>query len=400
MKRILLSLLAPVAIGGMYTSAFAQTEPAQPCCSIIARDIKKNLVIARDNGTGQLTCFKTDNLDIKAVSKGDAVTINLQSKKITGIGGAIRNYNIIQPDNAEPVNILATLRIDNADPISGIVTPKVNNAEPITGIVNNKLNPLEPCCGIVSIQPDPLDPCCAIVSFKNNSTGVVSKFQVPKNISSSIKVGNPVYSEPVNGIRINYAEPISGMKINNAEPINEFAIVQSSYGSSNGQMASYGYPASSGNGAGGNANDAAKWVITPVPAMKGVLGKLNTKFSEDADWSIDVRTAAENKFITNRSSYSKHGPMQDIAPGTYNFQLNTILVENVPIEKGKETRLKAGFLNIVSEGVWQLYDETQKIFHTSGNKPKKIVLPIGSYQLKLGGQFFPVVIKDKETVEY
>lgn len=146
--------------------------------------------------------------------------------------------------------------------------------------------------------------------------------------------------------------------------------------------------------------DQGKWVITPVPTMKGVLGKLNTQFSEGADWSIDIRTAAENKFITNRSSYSKHGPLQDIAPGTYNFQLNTILVENVPIEKGKETRLKAGILNIVSEGRWELRSENKEKFHTSGSKPKKIVLPVGNYQVKLGTQFFPVIIKDEETVEY
>ncbi|HLF45770.1 MAG TPA: hypothetical protein VI548_05065 [Chitinophagaceae bacterium] len=129
-------------------------------------------------------------------------------------------------------------------------------------------------------------------------------------------------------------------------------------------------------------------------------GKLSTKFSEGADWSIDIRTAAENKFITNRSSHSKHGTLQDIAPGTYNFQLNSILVENVPIEKGKETRLKAVILNIVSEGRWELRSENKEKFHTSGSKPKKIVLPVGNYQVKLGTQFFPVVIKDGETVEF
>ena len=184
MKRILLSLLAC----GMFASAYPQSNPQEPCCSIIARDIKNNLVIARDNTTGRLTCFKTDNLDLKGINKGDAVTINLQSKKITGISGAIRNYNIIQPDNAEPVNILATLRIDNADPINGIVTPKINNAEPITGIVNNKANPIEPCCNIVNIQPDPVEPCCSVVSFKTNSTGVLSQFKAPKNISNTIRL--------------------------------------------------------------------------------------------------------------------------------------------------------------------------------------------------------------------
>lgn len=149
-----------------------------------------------------------------------------------------------------------------------------------------------------------------------------------------------------------------------------------------------------------NERSSGQWEITPLASMKGVLGKLNTSFPEDVEWSIDVRSATENKFITNRSSGSRHGPSYNIAPGTYNFRLNTIMVENVPVERGKETRLKAGVLSIVSDGNWEIYSESKGKFHTSGNKPKKIALPVGNYQLKLGGQFFPVAIKDKETVEY
>ncbi len=149
----------------------------------------------------------------------------------------------------------------------------------------------------------------------------------------------------------------------------------------------------------GTPNEALKWTITPVPTMKGVLGRLNTKFPADVDWSIDFKNAADNKFITNRSSYSRHAPQHDVKPGNYNFVLNSIAVENVPIEKGKETRLKAGVLHIVSEGVWEILSESKEKFHTSGNKPKKMALPVGNYQLKLGGQFFPMTIKDGETVE-
>lgn len=354
-------LLLPVLACGMFVSAWSQSEPGQPCCNIIARDIKNNLVVARDNGTGRLTCFKTDNLDIKAISKGDAVTINLQSKKITAISGTIRNYSIIQPDKAEPVGILAALRIDNAEPVNEIVTPKINNASP--------------CCGIVSIEPDPAEPITGIVTFKNNSTGVMSQFRAPKNISSTLRVGNPVYAEPVNG----------------------FAIVQSSYGNSNGQMASYGYPATSGGGATGNENEAEKWVITPVSTMKGVLGRLNINFPADVERNILIYQPADNKYIT---SVSYNDKSFTIAPGVYRFVLESVPVENVPIQKGHETRLKMGFLNVVSEGDWHLYNDTKEMQYTSGNKPKKIALPVGSYQVKLGGQFYPFVIKDKETVEY
>lgn len=141
-----------------------------------------------------------------------------------------------------------------------------------------------------------------------------------------------------------------------------------------------------------------KWEIVPVPQWKGVLGKLNMDFPEDAEWTIDIRTT-EDKFITSKSKSGREKSF-GIAPGTYFFRLNTVTVQNVPIEKGKETRLKAGILRILSEGNWSLYDETKKKFYTSGTKPKKFALPVGSYQLKIGTQYFTVIIKDRETVEY
>jgi hypothetical protein len=331
--------------------------------------------VARNNTTGRLSCFKTDNLDIKAISNGDAVSINLQSKKITGIGGAVRNYNITQPDNAEPVNILAAMQIDNAGTINSIVTTKINS--------------LDPCCSIVSIEPDPLDPCCAIVSFKKSSTGVLSKFQVPKNISKTIKFGDPVYAEPINEI----VTP----KINNAEPITGFAIVQSSYGSSNGQMASYGYPVTSGDGATANANETAKWVISPVSTMKGVLGRLDINYPPGVDRWILYYQPADNKYM---GSVSNNDKIFTITPGAYRFLITDVPVENVPIQKGHETRIKMGFLNVVSEGGFYLYNDTKEKLYTTYDKPKKIALPVGNYQVKLGGQFYPFTIKDKETVEY
>lgn len=381
MNRILLLLLAC----GIYASAYSQTEPLEPCCSIIAMDVKNNLAVARDNTTGRLYQFKADALDMKAINKGDAVTIDPASKKITAISGAVRSYPVIQPDKAQPLGILITLRIDNAEPISGITPPRTNGATPISDIKTPKINYGEPCCNIVSIQPDPAQPLGNnVVSFKNNSTGTLSSFRAPKNISSGLKVGQPVYAGPING-----------MKINNAEPIKDFAIVQSSYGS-NGQMNSYGYPATSGDGATGNTNEGGKWVITPVSTMKGVLGKLDINFPADVERDILIYQPADNKFIT---SVSRNDKTYSIAPGEYRFTITAVPVENVPIQKGHETRIKMGFLNVVSEGDWHLYNDTKEKQYTSGNKPKRIALPVGSYQLKLGTQFYPVVLKDAETVE-
>lgn len=418
MKKLLLLLLAC----GMFASAFAQND-AEPITGIIARDLKNNIVVARNNTTGRLFCFKADNLDIKAVSKGDAVNVNWQTRKVTAISGAVRNYPVIQPDKAEPVGILIALRIDNAEPITDIVTPKINNAEPIAGIVTPKVNNAEPVGkptmntnsaapvnGIVSIQVDNAEPISgivtpkinnaepvgkprinnaeppSIVTAKNRLTGKTFQFKVPAAIAKTLKVGDPAYAEPVNDMQINYSEPI-----------NDFAIVQSSYGNSNGQMASYGYPATSADETTGNANDAEKWVITPISTMKGVLGRLDINFPPDVERNILIYQTTDHEFIR---SVSRNDKTYTIAPGEYRFTLTNVPVDNVPIQKGHETRLKAGFLDIVSEGHWDLYDEAKEKAYTSGNKPKKLPLPVGRYQIKLGGQFYPVVIKDGETVEY
>lgn len=82
-------IIIPLMLG-MGIGAFAQTEPLDPCCNIIARDITKNIVIARDNATGRLYQFKADAMDIKIIQKGDAV--NISAGKVTSISGATRTY--------------------------------------------------------------------------------------------------------------------------------------------------------------------------------------------------------------------------------------------------------------------------------------------------------------------
>ena len=289
MKQILLSLLAPVVIGGMFTSAFAQQEPAQPCCNIIAMDVQKNLVIARDHTTGRLYQFKTDALDIKAIKLNDAV--NISAGKVSSISGAKRMYATVRPD------------------------------------------PADPCCSVVNIQPDPIQPCCSAVSFTNNTTNNTSSISVPKQIAATLKTGQAVSIDGSTGM----------------------AVVQSSYGGSTGQMNSYGYPATSGEGTTGNANATDKWVVTPVATMKGVLGALDINFPAGVDRDILIYQQADNKYVASVSKNAKSFP---IAPGEYRFTISEVSIENVPIKKGHVTRLKSGYINIVSEGVFY----TRKIY--------------------------------------
>ena len=158
MKQIILSLLAPVVIGGMFNSAFAQSEPGTPCCAIIAKDIKNNVVIARDHTTGRLYQFKTDALDIKAIKLNDAV--NISAGKVSSISGAKRMYATVRPHYQEP------------------------------------------CCGVVNIQPDPAEVCCSAVSFTNNTTNNTLSISVPKQIAATLKTGQAVSIDEATGMAV------------------------------------------------------------------------------------------------------------------------------------------------------------------------------------------------------
>ncbi|HEY0356476.1 MAG TPA: hypothetical protein VGC29_09745 [Flavisolibacter sp.] len=354
MKKKLLTVLMI-----FISSTLIAQDPAQPCCSVIGIDPGTKTVIARNVKTGRLISFHVSETDIKTVKLKDPVIAGTDLT-VSSINGVVKKYK------AEPVNVL---RVSNAEPVNAVNKGKINQAEP-AGLV--QVDNQEPCCAVVTI--DNVEPCCSMISAKNKTTGATISFRVPREIAKTVSIGDPAYSEPVNGL----------------------VIIQSSYQNNNGELSSYGYPIeNSDNGTEEKASD--KWVISNA-SMKGVLGRLNLDFPKDVEWDVDIKHT-DGKFITNRSSASRHGSY-DMAPGHYNFRLNTVTVENVPIEKGKQTRLKAGYLQVVSEGDWDLYDDSKRKFLTSGNKPTKMALPVGSYQLKLGGQFYPVVIKDKETVEY
>ncbi len=152
-----------------------------------------------------------------------------------------------------------------------------------------------------------------------------------------------------------------------------------------------------------NTDSSDKWVITPVKGIKKVTGRLNLAFADSVIWSVNIYNSSK-KFLDNHSKLDTRNAADtrkyyELTPGIYHFKLNTVMVENVPIEVGKETRLRTGVLDITTTGNWELRSETKQ-FLTSENKPKKFALPVGSYQLKLGLEFHSFVIKDGETVEY
>lgn len=141
-----------------------------------------------------------------------------------------------------------------------------------------------------------------------------------------------------------------------------------------------------------------RWEMRTNQKVKSGYGRLAMHFPAGVDWDIDIYTP-EKKFITNRSSNGKQY-FHDMAPGMYLIRLNTVPVENILIEPGKETRMKAGILKIMSYGSWSIYDEAKKKFYTSGNKPQKLALPPGTYQLKFEDTYHRITIVNKVTVKF
>lgn len=259
--------------------------------------------------------------------------VNVLSGKVTSISGAARTYATVQPDY------------------------------------------IEPCCNVVSIQVDAAEPVSGAVTIKNTATNNSFTISVPKQIAGTLKKGQPVSMDAANNL----------------------AVVQSSYGGSNGETNAYGYPVTSGNETAGNANATDKWVIS-ANNLKGSTGRILFNNPAGSIWTIYIYTMADKKYITSYSESNNKGVVV-VLPGEYRITLNDVPVLNVPVKKGHDTKIKCGTLSVVSQGVWYLYDETGTTSYTSGNKAKIMPVPVGTYKLEINGQKQTIVIKNEETVE-
>ena len=107
---------------------------------------------------------------------------------------------------------------------------------------------------------------------------------------------------------------------------------------------------------------------------------------------IDHNVGAVVKALDEVRKQSQEGSVEGLREaGKYILEQALHLV---PIETGKQTRLRSGILDINTTQRWELRSADGKKFHTSGNKTKKMALPAGKYQLGSGKSFTLVEIKD------
>ena len=349
--------------------------PISPCCGVIA--VRPGapccgVVTVRNNATGRTFEFTVDNSIAKNYTTGTALNAQPSAGIIKSVNGTVSKYVISEPP-----------------PPSG------------------------PCCGIISIEP--LELCCGLVSAKL-SNGVRFSFSVPKSIAATLEIGQKVSIQHFGPID---AAPVDGDK---AAPVDGYAVIQSNVGALlERKWATYSFPIlkpqtapnnnSNNNQPGGydTKNNTAykhevsdslfndkQWEIKQNLTAKGATGRIFINLPKDAECTITISEPATERqvyFTVNDRSFS-------LVPGTFNIQIAGSMVKNVPVQKGMDTRIKAGVLNVVASGTWTLYDEKkdrQVYFYTT---PRKIGLPIGTYQLEINGTMQQVVIKDGETVDF
>jgi hypothetical protein len=140
------------------------------------------------------------------------------------------------------------------------------------------------------------------------------------------------------------------------------------------------------------------WRVTKNTSLKGVSGRLMFDNPPKSTWTLYIYNMADNQYITSYANVNNKGSVI-VSQGTYKVTINNVPVLNVPINKGHDTRLRCGVLNVVSQSYWDLSDAKGDTFYTSNNGPMKLPVPIGTYTFNLGGQKQVIVIEEGKTVE-
>ncbi|MEO5781805.1 MAG: hypothetical protein ABIQ07_00950 [Ginsengibacter sp.] len=145
--------------------------------------------------------------------------------------------------------------------------------------------------------------------------------------------------------------------------------------------------------------DEKKWEIKQNVSIKNTTGKIFIKIPKDIECIISISQPNTGKEVyysgalTNERSFS-------LAPGTFDVKISGSTIKNVPVQKGMETRVKAGILNVVTSEIWTLYDEKKSKQIYFSTTAKKIGLPIGIYQIEKNGKTEQIKIKDGEILQF
>lgn len=124
---------------------------------------------------------------------------------------------------------------------------------------------------------------------------------------------------------------------------------------------------------------------------------------------VQVFDEARNAFTTRifnpgekkgQLAGSYQGGAFDLVPGQYDVDLSGARVTGVPVQRGMDTRILAGLLNVTVDTTWQLYDETKTTKLNGAHGGKRMALPVGKYYLRVGGRFTEINIRDSQVTDF
>lgn len=295
-------------------------KPPSPCCTILSvgpadaivqpdgAGPVDAIVVIRNITTGRTCMFSRAALDRNNLKVGDAINVDIATFTVTAIKGkgVGKGFSIFEPNSGTP------------------------------------------CCSITNIKTG--ESCCNIVSVQNNRNNY--SFSVPKEVSSNLKVGQPVNM---------------GMK-------NTYAFVKMNV---NGKLSCYSYPVE--NPSNDKSGSQAMWDMQPDPTLKGLTGEVTMQIPKEVQFNthMEFYEAGDN----NKSVASWFGNNKaKLLPGLYDILIDKkYTIKNVPVEQGKQTRLLMGVLQWSGYGSILLEDANHQKF--SYGAPFKKVLPVGTYTI-------------------
>jgi hypothetical protein len=145
----------------------------------------------------------------------------------------------------------------------------------------------------------------------------------------------------------------------------------------------------------GNDNTNAKWVIEKTDE-KSDNGKLFVTLPEGTTCDVTIYAAGSDTIVSN-TMMQQNFPLP---PGSYDLQINHVKVTGVPVEKGNNTRLKAGVLRISKVTSWTLYDVLKENVLINSLTSGSWGLPVGKYVLTMLEEDRSIEIRDGKTVKY
>ncbi len=154
------------------------------------------------------------------------------------------------------------------------------------------------------------------------------------------------------------------------------------------QQASSSNAASSGN---------EQWEMKTNAALKGNTGRIRFDCKDSVIIRMHFFNPGEQKHF---DSWYKC-ETANFLPGSYDITVSGVRINNVPVQKGSDTRIRLGVLsvNVTGNMPWQVNDLSgKKVYNNYGSK--KIALPVGEYKVMMKGRELGVRVEDGKVVEF